>query len=151
MSEEIQNAAVVVPRAILLSIVLNGIVGLGTLIAVLFCMGDPALLAETTFTYPFMEVFLQATHSVAGSAVMIAVLITAVLGLAIGTMAAASRMLWAFARDRGVPGWRRISKVTINLLNPLIIAHRILGRREKLNSRHFRCNNNSIFYPTRPN
>ena len=40
MSEEIENAAVNVPRAIYTTMILNGSTGLAMLIAVLFCMGD---------------------------------------------------------------------------------------------------------------
>ena len=111
MSEEIRNAATVVPRSIVWSIVLNGIVGLSMFIAILFCIGDLDAAVNSDFIYPFIEVLLQATRSVAGTAVIIAILIIVDLGLVIGVVAASSRMLWSFARDRGVPGWRQISKV----------------------------------------
>ncbi|KAH8660815.1 amino acid transporter-like protein [Tricladium varicosporioides] len=111
MSEEIKNAAYVVPRAIILSIVINGVVGFGSMIGLLFCLGDLEALSQTPFLYPFFQVFLSATNSVAGTAVMVTIVLITDLGLAIGAMAAASRMLWAFARDRGVPAWRTISKV----------------------------------------
>ena len=111
MSEEIYNAAVVVPRAIILGITISGFVGLASYIALLFCTGDLETVLTTEYAYPFIQVFLQATRSVAGSAIMISLIITVMVALALGCMAAASRMLWAFARDRGVPGWRHISKV----------------------------------------
>ena len=41
MSEEIENAAVNVPRAIFSTMVLNGSTGFGMVIALLFCLGDP--------------------------------------------------------------------------------------------------------------
>ena len=40
MSEEIQNAAVVVPKAIVFSIILNGAMGLGIALVLLFCIRD---------------------------------------------------------------------------------------------------------------
>ncbi|KAG9228437.1 amino acid transporter-like protein [Amylocarpus encephaloides] len=120
MSEEIHNAATVVPRAIILSIFINGIVGLAALIAILFCLGDVEELFLTSFAYPFIQVFWNATNSVAGAAVMVVIVWVTGAGLAIGTMAAASRMLWAFARDRGVPGWRHISKVNARSSIPVI-------------------------------
>ena len=111
MCEEIQNAAIVVPRSIVWSIVLNGVIGLTMYIAILFCIGDINAALNTTYVYPFIEVLVQATHSAAGSAGILAILIIVDLGLVIGVVAASSRMLWSFARDRGVPGWRQISRV----------------------------------------
>ena len=115
MSEEIKNATVVIPRSIVYGLIMNGTIGFGTVVATLFCIGDPTAILSTSFDYPFIAIFVQATQSVGGSAVMVALILLVGLGLNIGTMAAASRMLWSFARDRGVPGWRRISKVRTNL------------------------------------
>ena len=111
MSEEIHNAATVVPRSIIWSVFLNGVVGASMYIAILFRMGDVNAALNTEYVYPFIEVLLQALHSTAGSAVILAILIIVDLGLVVGVVAASSRMLWSFARDRGVPGWRQISKV----------------------------------------
>lgn len=41
MSEEIENAALNVPRAILTTMILNGATGFAMVLAVLFCLGDP--------------------------------------------------------------------------------------------------------------
>jgi hypothetical protein len=40
MSEEIDNAALNVPRAIFTTMMLNGIMGWAMVLAVLFCLGD---------------------------------------------------------------------------------------------------------------
>lgn len=120
MSEEVQNAANVVPRSIIWSIFINGIVGSAMYIAVLFCIGNLDAAINTGYIYPFIEILLQATHSRAGSAVILAILIIVDLGLIVGVMAASSRMLWSFARDRGVPGWRYISKVDSNTSIPIL-------------------------------
>ena len=40
MSEEIENAAVNVPRAIMTTMLLNGATGFAMVLAVLFCLGD---------------------------------------------------------------------------------------------------------------
>ena len=111
MSEEIRDAAVVVPRSIVWSVVLNGAIGLSMFIAILFCIGDIDAAVTSPYVYPFIEVLIQATKSVAGTAVILAIIIIVDLALVIGVVAASSRMLWSFARDRGVPGWRQISKV----------------------------------------
>ena len=40
MSEEIDNAALNVPRAILTTMILNGATGFGMVLATLYCLGD---------------------------------------------------------------------------------------------------------------
>lgn len=40
MSEEVQNAALAVPRVIFLGVVLSGVMGLATVLTLLFCLGD---------------------------------------------------------------------------------------------------------------
>lgn len=53
------------------SVIINGCLGLGMLIAVLFCLGnlDDALSTPTGF--PFIEIFRQATNSTSGGTVMV--------------------------------------------------------------------------------
>ncbi|KAI9677807.1 MAG: hypothetical protein M1822_008119 [Bathelium mastoideum] len=112
MSEEIRDAARVVPKAMVTSLVLSGVVGLGAMIAVVFCLGNIEEVLNTQFNFPFVQVFIQATNSTAGTAVMVAVIIVLDLGLVISCVAAGSRQLWSFSRDRGVPGWSFFSKVS---------------------------------------
>jgi amino acid transporter len=50
-------------------------------------------------------------NSTAGTALVLVVILLVDLGLIVGVVATSSRMLWSFARDHGVPGWRRLSKV----------------------------------------
>ncbi|KAH8590706.1 amino acid transporter-like protein [Bisporella sp. PMI_857] len=111
MSEEIHNPSVVVPRSIMLSILINGTLGFAMTIALLFCIGDLETVLATKTGYPFMEVFLQATHSVAGAATMAALVTILALSATVGLLASTSRMFWSFARDRGLPGWRTLQKV----------------------------------------
>ena len=40
MSEEIDNAALGVPRAIFTTMIINGATGFGMVLAVMFCLGD---------------------------------------------------------------------------------------------------------------
>ena len=40
MSEEIDNAALNVPRAIFTTMIINGATGFGMVLAVMFCLGD---------------------------------------------------------------------------------------------------------------
>ena len=112
MSEEIRNASVVVPRSIMLSLIINGILGFGMLIAEFLSIGDIDAVINTQFQYPFIEIFFQATNNIAGTAVMVAVVLIIAICTSVGVLASASRMLWSFARDRGVPGWQYIRVVS---------------------------------------
>ena len=111
MSEEIKNAAVVVPKAIVFSIVLNGFLGFGIALALIFCIGDIDAALNTKTDFPFIEIFYQAVQDITGAALMTSLIITLSLCATVGIVASASRQLWAFSRDRAVPGWEHIQRV----------------------------------------
>lgn len=113
MSEEIKHASTVVPHSVLISVLLNGTLGFAMLLAYVFCLGDidAVLESQDTLGYPFLFVFREGTGSIAGAAVM--GLVVVILGICstVGVLAATSRMLWSFARDRGIPFWSHLIKV----------------------------------------
>ena len=119
MSEEIQGAAIVVPRSIMMSIVLNGSMGFGMALALLFCLGDIEAALETPTGYPFIEIFYQGVQSITGASLMTAIVLTLAICSTVGTMASASRQLWSFSRDRAVPGWRYIQRVNSKTAVPI--------------------------------
>ena len=114
MAEEIKNAEVVVPWSMVSSTLLNGALGWALVIAVLFVTADITSALESPtglLGYPFMQIFLDATSSKAGASVLIAILIVMSGAGTVALMATTSRLIWAFSRDRGLPGWRTVSKV----------------------------------------
>ena len=115
MSEEIVNASTAVPTSIMLSVLINGSLGFGMLLAMLFCLGDIDKALGSATGYPFMDIFLQATDSVAGTAVMASIITTMGITTSVGMLASTSRQFWSFARDRGIPGWRLWSQVSLIL------------------------------------
>ena len=62
-AEEIEGASTVIPRSMVISVMLNGVLGLSILIATLFCMGDVQAALNSPTGYPFMEIFFYATGS----------------------------------------------------------------------------------------
>ena len=70
MAEEVKNATKVVPRAIQISVLLNGTLGLAMLIAYLFCLGnlDEVVEQSATLGYAYLYVFLKGTGSPGGAA-----------------------------------------------------------------------------------
>ncbi|KAF2963010.1 hypothetical protein GQX73_g10559 [Xylaria multiplex] len=111
MSEEIRNAALVLPRSLLTGVMLNGTLGFAMIVAFLYYIGDVEQALEENPLYPFMAVLQRGTNSTAGAATISALIIVLSASTTTGVLAAASRMYWAFARDRGLPAWRFLKKV----------------------------------------
>ena len=103
MSEEIENATTVVPRAMITSIILNGSLGFGFLIALLFSMGDINAALSTPTGYPIIEIFYFATSSKLAATLMVSGIVVSAITSTWGLLSAASRMTWAFCRDNGLP------------------------------------------------
>ncbi|KAI4123159.1 MAG: hypothetical protein LQ338_005408 [Usnochroma carphineum] len=119
MAEEIQDASTVVPRTMVATTLLNGVLGFAALIAILFCAGDIEAAEKSATGYPFMEIFYQATKSAGGATAMSCVILLMGYLATIGLIATASRMTWAFARDNGLPGSRWLAKVEPRSALPL--------------------------------
>lgn len=112
MCEEIKNASTVVPWTMIGSLAINGVLAFAMIVAVLFCMGDITAAVKSPTGYPFIEIFTQATGSKAGATVMTSIVTVLSFSAIIAALASSSRMTWSFSRDRGLPGWRYLSKVS---------------------------------------
>lgn len=112
-STQIQSAAIVVPRAIMATIFINGTLALAMVIAFLFCISDleAALEASETMYYPFLQVFYSGVNSKTGAVVMAVLLLVLAIASSVGIYASASRMLWSFSRDKGLPFNKYLFKV----------------------------------------
>lgn len=112
MSEEIQNAPIVVPWSILISVTLNGALGFAMMMAILFVAEDLTSALNSNPGYTFIQVFIDATGSVAGAAFMVCMVAAMQFFCNVALLASCSRMTWAFARDQGVPGHKYLSRVS---------------------------------------
>ncbi|KAI0883455.1 amino acid/polyamine transporter I [Annulohypoxylon maeteangense] len=119
MAEEIENAAMNVPRAIVTTVLLNGSTGWAMVLAVLFCLGDIDSVINSPTGYPFIQVFYNGTGR-AGATVMTVVVVAIIWCAVIGFAATASRMTWSFARDHGLPFHRFIRKVDPRTRVPIV-------------------------------
>ena len=111
LAEEVSNPALNIPRAILGAMLINGAVGFMTMVTVLYCLGDIKKVLNTATGFPFIQVFADSVGNVAGATVMAAVVLCLTWACAIGITTTASRMTWSFARDKGLPGSKFLSKV----------------------------------------
>jgi len=107
ISEEVKDAGTVVPRCMWWSYVLNFVMALVTLITMLFTWGpiDDALNADT----PYLILFQNVPVGVA-LLMLIVIFILIYIGN-VTTLATVSRQTWAFARDRGFPFSKWITKM----------------------------------------
>lgn len=111
MAEEVQNAAINVPRAMFFTIFINGALGFATYIYILYCFGNPLKALNSNYPLPFIEIFSNATRSRAGTTAIISLLLAMYVFATFGFIASASRQAWAFSRDNGLPlsrFWRRV-------------------------------------------
>ena len=70
-AEEIQSAKNVIPYGIISSVAINGALGFGMIIAVLFRLGDFNQLLASTNQYPFIDVFVNAVGSNSGGTAIV--------------------------------------------------------------------------------
>ncbi|KAK6376338.1 hypothetical protein LTS17_006933 [Exophiala oligosperma] len=119
MSEEIKDASVTLPRAIMGSVIVNITLVFVIVTTLCFTIGDQASAAASATGYPFIQVFYNATGSLAGTSVLTAIIIVMMAACAVSEVAAASRQVWAFARDGGLPGSVWLSRISPDWNIPL--------------------------------
>ncbi|OQE27577.1 hypothetical protein PENSTE_c004G04882 [Penicillium steckii] len=103
MSEEIKDASETLPKAMITSVCVNSASGFLMLVTVCFTLGDIDDILASATGYPFIQVFYNATESLPGTNTMTAILVLTLTASTITEVATASRQLWSFARDRGLP------------------------------------------------
>ena len=103
MSEEIKDSSLTLPRAMMWTVVINGSLGFVMLVTFCFCLGDVEVILSNPNVMPFVQTFLIATKSHAGTSVMTTILIILTTCGCITNVATASRQMFAFARDQGLP------------------------------------------------
>ncbi|KEF51477.1 uncharacterized protein A1O9_12394 [Exophiala aquamarina CBS 119918] len=112
MSEEAHNAPLNVPRAMIWSVIINGLAGFAYILTILYSITDVDAVFETPTGFPIIAVFLQATgNQRAATAMMTAVILVFSMNL-FGCMASVSRLIWAFSRDHGLPFSGFFSKIS---------------------------------------
>ncbi|KAM0799525.1 amino acid/polyamine transporter I [Usnea florida] len=119
MSEEIRDASDTLPRSIFWGVILNVILGYIAVFTLCFIITDPSAILSTTTGYPFIQLCYNTTNSYAGTDVMVAIVVVALVCAVIAEIATASRQIWSFARDGGLPFSPFLSKVSPSFPIPL--------------------------------
>lgn len=115
-------------------------------VTICFTLGDPGAAAKTVTGYPFIQMFYNATGSLAATNTLTAIPCIMLAGCAFSEVAASSRQLWSFARDKvcprkyhsfvtvlrlkqGVPGHSWLTKVSPrwNIPLPAVIVSLVIS------------------------
>ncbi|KAF7535331.1 hypothetical protein G7054_g5472 [Neopestalotiopsis clavispora] len=104
MAEEIRDASWTIPRIMLLTIFLNGAMGLVAIITFVYCVTDIVdMVLENSSPFISIQVYYLGLGSTTGATALVCIGITMTYLSAISVQAAASRQAWSFARDGGLP------------------------------------------------
>ncbi|KAI7553141.1 amino acid transporter-like protein [Hortaea werneckii] len=103
MAEELHDASITLPKVIMWSVAPNACLGLLVILTLAFCSGNIEEVLQTRTGEPFVQIFYNATGSKAASSVMVAIVMILLISCCFSEGATASRQLWSFARDKGLP------------------------------------------------
>ena len=100
MSEELKDASIILPKAMMWAVFFNGVFGIVMMITFVICGGALESSLDPTYTgQPVLYAVYNATGSVASALIMGTILVILTFFAAISVTAASSRQIWAFARD----------------------------------------------------
>ncbi|KAM3506589.1 hypothetical protein MY11210_007487 [Beauveria gryllotalpidicola] len=111
MAEEVQDAARTLPRSMMWSINLNGLMGWLTAITFCYCIGDLDEVLKTKTGHPFIQVIFNVTKSYHATNFLTTIVLLMATFSCVTVMASASRQMFAFGRDKGLPGSAWLSHV----------------------------------------
>jgi amino acid transporter len=112
------------PLAILTSLPLNASLGFIMIVTLCICTVDLDDIFSSpvgSAGYPFIQIIHNATGNLAATTVLVAIPLISLTGSVIAETATASRQLWAFARDGGIPLSPVIAKVR-TALPPIVVT-----------------------------
>jgi amino acid transporter len=110
MAEEVHDASRNLPKSILGAVALNGLLSFIMAMTLMFCVGDAEAVlaaADDYNGYAFLAIFQNAVSNPHALNMMVFLVIFGLINCAISETAVASRQIWSFARDNGLPfsGW----------------------------------------------
>jgi choline transport protein len=110
MAEEVHDASRNLPKSILGAVALNGLLSFLMAMTLIFCVGDAEAVltaADNYNGYAFLAIFQNAVSNPHALNMMVFLVIFGLTNCAISETAVASRQVWSFARDNGLPfsGW----------------------------------------------
>ena len=123
MSEETQNASRGAARGVIMSIVISAVFGYILALGVTFAIQDFKTTGAAG-TFAVKQIFIDSLGTTTAK-VMLAIIVGAQFYCGMSSITSASRMMYAFSRDRAVPGhqlWRRLNKQRVPYMAAIAIA-----------------------------
>jgi amino acid permease (GABA permease) len=124
MTEETKNAATAAPRAIVMSIVVSLVAGWILLLGVTFAIQDYGKELASATGAPPAQIFIDSLGQT-GGLILLFIVVVAQFFCGMSSVTANSRMIYAFSRDRALPGsqfWHKINKRTRTPTNSIWLA-----------------------------
>jgi amino acid transporter len=112
MSEETREASRAAAKGVVNSVLVSAVAGYVLILALTFSIKDLGKVADAG-TFAVIEVLQQALGK-GGAEFLLFIAVGGQLFCGMSAITSASRMLYAFSRDRAVPGWSRWSKLNHN-------------------------------------
>ncbi|OJJ32949.1 hypothetical protein ASPWEDRAFT_598544 [Aspergillus wentii DTO 134E9] len=120
LAEEVPQPERNIPIAIMATVAIGFTTSWFYCLAMFFSLKDLNSLLNTSTGVPILELYYQALQNKAGAIVLETLLLVTGMGCLIACHTWQSRLVWAFARDRGVPGHQWVSQVNHTLDVPLV-------------------------------
>lgn len=126
LSEELKDAAWVLPRSMAATAIVNYTLGFITVITLMCTLGGTVdEILDTKYGQPYIQVFYNATKSKGGASGLTAIVCILLLFTAINQVTTSSRQLFAFARDRGLPYSSFLARVCLSQLSSTHLFSRL--------------------------
>jgi choline transport protein len=103
MSDEVKDARRQVPRSMLLTVIINAVFCWAFTITILYTIGDAEVVLQSKTGLPIIDVIYNATKSYAATNTIMAIILLVCTVGNFSIIASVSRLIWAFARDNGLP------------------------------------------------
>lgn len=121
MSEEVKDARRNVPNALMASVTINGVLGIGMCIAILFTLGSlddiSSITSASVSGSPLVDYFVFVLDDNGFATGLTSLLVAMFIFACVAVLASTSRVTWAFARDNGMPGSHWIKKGMLEFLS----------------------------------
>lgn len=113
LAEEVHQPERVIPIAIMGTVAIGFVTSWFFSISMFFSIvGDFSEIVASSTLVPILQMFFNALGNTAGAIVLEALIIATGIGCLAASQTWQSRLCWSFARDRGVPGHKFLSKVS---------------------------------------
>jgi choline transport protein len=103
MSDEVKDAPLRIPRSMIYTVVINAVFCWAFTIVILYTIGDYNTVLNSPTGLPIIQLVYQATKSRAATNTLVSFILIIYTVGNFSIIASVSRLIWAFARDKGLP------------------------------------------------